>query len=313
MTSKVVVHLTGGLGNQLFQLAAGVSLGTDEIEFETTLGKPRGSEKNTADVLAFNLPFQITLHDFNVRMRLLSQKATGFALRSATAPEGIEKSKIFSKLIEIATSGVLLLRTKKIFRIVRGSGVGYSDLPQPKENDYLIGYFQSYKFAEKSYEKLMKIEPTLIGPELESLAKLSKEESPLIVHFRLGDYLQETNFGVPGHGYYLGAIKQLWDTQRYKSIWVFSDDITSAKRMFPKQFLNYVRWIDNVDKSPASTLHAMRYGHGYVIANSTFSWWGAYLSITKEAPVIAPTPWFKEIKSPSEILPPYWESKYSDY
>ena len=313
MTSKVVVHLTGGLGNQLFQLAAGVSLGTDKIEFETTLGKPRGSEKNTADVLAFNLPFQIILQDFNGRMRLLSQKATGFALRSATSPEGIERSKIFSKLIEIATSGVLLLRTKKIFRIVRGSGVGYSDLPQPKENDYLIGYFQSYRFAEMSYDRLMKLEPTVIGPELEALVNLSKEETPLVVHFRLGDYLQETNFGVPSHGYYLGAIKELWETQRFKSIWVFSDDIPLAQEIFPKQFLKFVRWIEEVDKSPASTLHAMRHGHGYVIANSTFSWWGAFLSVIKQAPVIAPTPWFKEMKSPAQILPPHWVSKNSDY
>jgi len=68
-----------------------------------------------------------------------------------------------------------------------------------------------------------------------------------------------------------------------------------------------------VDNSPTATLQAMRFGRGYIIANSTFSWWGAYLSMTENAPVYAPSPWFKGMRSPEDLLPPHWKIVDSNF
>jgi hypothetical protein len=50
----------------------------------------------------------------------------------------------------------------------------------------------------------------------------------------------------------------------------------------------------------------MRYGSSYIIANSSFSWWGAYLRKNQNAPVYAPNKWFKGMDDPDQLLPPDW-------
>lgn len=312
MKNRIVLHLTGGLGNQLFQFAAAAS-SAEIIEIDVALGKPRSANGKTPDLLDFHLPFKVTKHESVFKFKFLSGKAIGFALRSAVAPKGMEKFKFISHIIENAVSVVLFLRTRRFYTIIRGKGVGYSSIRKSSRLSYLIGYFQSYRYPQMIYSKMKEIEPVDLGPELKSLMQISETERPLIVHFRFGDYLKENSFGIPGYGYYSKAIQDEWKSERYKSIWVFSDDINSAKGNFPKQFLQHVRWIEDVDSSPASTLQAMRFGYGYVIANSTFSWWGAYLSKTDLPPVTAPSPWFKGMDSPDEILPPHWKTLDSDF
>lgn len=313
MKHKIVLHLTGGLGNQLFQYSAAATRGKQVIEINTTLGRPRSFNGNAPDIFSFTLPFETTVSKTVVRTPFLVSKATGYALRSGVAPRYVEKIPAVSKLIEFAVSIILFAATTRIYRPIRGKGVGYSVLKKSILSEYLIGYFQSYKYPQSVYPNLMKMEPKENGPELESLKNISKLEKPLVVHFRLGDYLQEKDFGIPGSKYYSYAISKLWNSGRYGSIWVFSDDINGAKGSFPKAYLEHVRWIGEVDSSPVATLQAMRLGSGYVIANSSFSWWGAFLSFEKDSEVIAPEPWFRGMESPKDLYPPRWERHDSDF
>jgi hypothetical protein len=96
------------------------------------------------------------------------------------------------------------------------------------------------------------------------------------------------------------------DTSLYKKIWIFSDDIEGAKELIPQQFHSDIRWIYEIDGSVASTLEVMRLGFGYVIGNSTFSWWAAVLSHNSNGMVIAPTPWFTGIDEPHALVPKSW-------
>ena len=74
-----------------------------------------------------------------------------------------------------------------------------------------------------------------------------------------------------------------------------------------------VRWINSVDASVASTLQAMRLGHGYVVANSSFSWWAAFLSFNGASEVVAPSPWFKGMDDPKDLIPPNWSQVDAGY
>lgn len=196
----------------------------------------------------------------------------------------------------------------KISRILVSDDLGFVDNPRSIYSRYHIGYFQTYRYLAdlNLIKQLRNLEPKSVGPELSVLIQESKNEKPLILHVRLTDYLLNPSFGTLGPDYYERAIKIAKKDFDFGIIWLFSDDISMAKSKL--QFLEEenVRFISEVDNSPAATLEAMRLGHNYIIANSTFSWWSALLSRDSTAGVIAPEPWFTSMKDPNDLIPPTW-------
>ena len=160
-------------------------------------------------------------------------------------------------------------------------------------------------------DTLKSLEITHSDPELLELEALSARENPLVVHIRLGDYKKEDSFGTLPKEYYERSIEKMWNTGKYKVIWAFSDEPILAKEILSSIKDKNIRWISEIDGSAGKTLEAMRLGCGYVIGNSTFSWWGAFLSHTPEAKVIAPNPWFKSIPAPKDLFPPHWDLEVS--
>ena len=123
---------------------------------------------------------------------------------------------------------------------------------------------------------------------------------------RLGDYQGEDQFGIPSSDYYENAIESLWVTGIYKKIWLFSDQPEDAIQRIPQKYREITRVISSIGLESAETLMIMTLCHGYVIANSSFSWWGAFLRENQNAPVIAPQPWFISLVEPSELVPSQW-------
>lgn len=306
--NTVIVHLTGGLGNQLFQYAAALSLNPSKISLESSIGKPRRNQLGDPEIASFELIQSANFVETTNSLNFFASKAAGFILRSGVSPKNWEKNRIIMTVLKIAGELVLSIWSRKHIRIIQGNGVGYSPLDQKNTNQYLIGYFQSHIYSDSVESIVRQIGIKQPGHDLLELIKAAETELPLVVHYRFGDYLQETKFGLPSNLYYQRAIKEIWDTGKCKKIWVFSDEIETAKSQFPTMFLDYVRWIENVDDSSAATLEAMRLGKGYVIANSTFSWWGAYLCKNPEVPVTVPSPWFHGMPSPSNMIPPSWKT-----
>ena len=106
--------------------------------------------------------------------------------------------------------------------------------------------------------------------------------------------------------YYQKSIRELWKSNLYKTAWVFSDEINEARKYLQGLEIKEIRYIADVADSSAQTLEAMRLGKGYVIGNSSFSWWAARLSRNPGAKVIAPSPWFIGQKELEVLIPPNW-------
>jgi len=305
-----IVSLTGGLGNQLFQLAAGLKISEGkEVHLTVAYGNPRPFSKDTADLYSFSLPTNVKIIK-RKPASLLVKKCIGYNLRMGTDPRKYENLKIVKWFIKCATNFLLFLNLRQIFTLVSGKGVGFSEISKSKKNSLLVGYFQSYKWAAESnvLKALKTIKPIEESLLLESLIRKAKAEKPLFVHVRLTDYKSEEKIGIPSRDYYSNSVKKLMKSGRFSKIWLFSDEVETAKNYIPEEYKEILTIIPEIDNSPVLTLELLRHGSGYVIANSSFSWWGAFLSYEENVKVIAPYPWFKNLDSPLDLIPPSWET-----
>jgi hypothetical protein len=299
------VHLTGGLGNQLFQLAAALyvreSIG-GKVFLDLSLGKPR-STNGDPDVLQLNLPASVA--SSNRSSSYFEQKVAGFMLRMGILPSKIELLPISRRIILKISEIVFSLRYRKPICVFVSNDVGFSEV-RVKDHNFLIGYFQTYKYLEcpEVREKLSATFPLVINERMKELIDKALVEGPIFLHVRLKDYLKEKDFGIPHLDYYRNSLTRLQGSSR--KIWVFSDDLESAKRLLPMEFQTNYFFVEDQGLSPAQILHVMRYGKDYVIANSTFSWWAASLCIDQKSRVIAPEPWFASMPEPKDLIPPHW-------
>jgi hypothetical protein len=210
------------------------------------------------------------------------------------------------KVIVWLSSAINAIFFKEWRRTVAAVALGDSPIHVPRGKIYLVGLFQSRRWPASTdvYSIMTKFEVLNPSEELASLKNSAIAEEPLVVHVRLGDYLAEDSFGIPSRAYYENAVKLALEKQSYKSVWLFSNDLESARGFLPKNLTIPVREIGDVGDSSAQVLQAMRLGRGYVIGNSTFSWWAGALVKLKGNAVYGPTPWTKNASSESEI---YWE------
>ncbi len=312
--SGVGVSLTGGLGNQLFQVAAALAISEGErVTLITSYGKPRFSKNNEAEVYSLINAEDWIERDDKVRS-WLPAKCVGYILRMGVKPKSWEKGTVAFFASKIANLILSISRRSRI-RILAGKGVGYCTLPEKKYFTLLSGYFQSYRWAELDdvYKKLFNLHPKHPGSDLKYYESLSSDCKPLVIHIRLGDYMSETDFGIPSVDYYKSAIARISSEVEFDEIWVFSDTLSKAKEILHFDREIKVRWIGEIDGSTANTFEAMRLGAGYIIGNSTFSWWAAFLRFDTKAPVIAPKPWFRGMEEPFELIPQNWTRIDSNY
>lgn len=311
--NTTIISLTGGLGNQLFQLSAGLHIAqSDKLLLEWTVGKPRLDRDLLPAIATFKLPRNVSLMEKHKNNWLVG-KTIGFMLRLGFEPKSFEKVAGYFSVCRWLATLVISLYFKSFYKICPGRDLGHHVLFKESKGNFIVGYFQSYKWAEQPevLSKLKSLEITQSDPELLGLKALSIIENPLVVHIRLGDYKKESSIGILPKEYYERSIERMWNTGKYKSIWAFSDEPILAKEIFSGIKDKNIRWISEIDGSASKTLEAMRLGYGYVIGNSTFSWWGAFLSHTPAAKVIAPSPWFKNIPTPKDLIPPHWDLEVS--
>jgi hypothetical protein len=169
----------------------------------------------------------------------------------------------------------------------------YTEIPKFSENLVLHGYFQNEKYFKIAEEELKEI----FKPNYDI-----KFPNTCSIHVRRGDYLKHplihTNISMD---YYRKAI-EIMKSKGYEKFMVFSDDIDWCKHNFIGD-----EYIFSEGQKNYQDLIMMSGCQSHIIANSSFSWWGAWLGNNSQKSIIAPSNWFGP-KGPSnyEIIPTNW-------
>jgi hypothetical protein len=310
----VTISLAGGLGNQLFQFAFALSQAQGKrVLLDWSLGNPRVSYKKLPDIFEFKMPENVVLLQKR-KYNWFSIRFSNLILRITSSPAKNTVLVNVNGFIQVVASLGLKVSALKSERIISPKGIGFdTQLERIEDEQFCVGYFQTYKWASQAqvFSALSSLRIVDNSAWLEEIKSLAKSEKPIVLHLRIGDYENEIKFGRPTNTFYENAILELWNTGIYKKIWIFSDSPEKAKEILPDWILDSSRWISNDNDSAALTMEAMRHGFAYVISNSTFSWWGAFLTYNEGARVIAPSPWFRSLTEPLEMLPPHWVRKPS--
>lgn len=295
------VYLTGGLGNQLFQLSAALSSYGGEIRLVQDMGRPRKNSDGNPEIESFELPPRVIFATSPKRGEFISQKLIGINLRSNIATKKYES--LLLRPYRWAANIFLSLMSRELVVVRVGKGVGFSRIESFPKSGFLIGYFQSYRYLSENAELL-----PLIQKNPTSLFKQLADEyisCDLAIHLRVGDYKNEPLIGILGKEYYANALKAL-DLKNNPTVVVFTDSPEEVPNYLPIEILTDVKIVPT-NLSSAETLVLMSMFEKLIIGNSTFSWWAATSGQSaRKKVIVAPSPWFSGQENPIDLIPPSW-------
>lgn len=279
----IVSRLLGGLGNQLFQYAAGRAL---------------------ADHLGTDLAL-----DRRYVQRAGSARGDGFA------HFGNARFIAADTLPPARMDGLLRYALWRWFgrhpRFHREAGLGYNagffDLP---DDTYLHGYWQSPRYFGASAGRLrddLAITTPFDAPNREMAARIAAAPVAVSVHVRRGDYVGDGAFATCTPEYYRAAVGHIAARLGQPlSCFVFSNDPAWARGHLALGHQTVVVDLNGEDAGHFD-LHLQSLCAHNIIANSTFSWWGAWLNPSPGKIVIAPKAWFGPGKPANpDLCPPDW-------
>lgn len=311
MKARTLISLTGGLGNQLFQYAAGLYVADSSgVAITSCFGRPRGSEHLKADLYAFSQPLAQSIADNSFsEASWLSRKSAGFFMRSSFAPRAWESNGLVRLITWLGATIVTSFALRQWRIAYAPEEVGFDEhFSVSRYPRSLFGYFQTYRFPSDPRVHSVLLELALTSPSswVREMEAISREEHPIAVHIRLTDYRSE-GFGITPREYYIKALAHLRSIGEGGRIWLFSDEPEEAIALLGETFTKGARIIREPDGAkPAEVLEVMRLAKAYVIANSTFSWWGAFLSHSRTSAVCYPDPWFLNGPEIKDLCPPEW-------
>jgi hypothetical protein len=246
-----IIHLCGGLGNQIFQYSFGKAQENNGI-------------KVTFDVSWYNK-------------------------RTRRVPRLYMLDKFQTKVDKI---------DRMIQPVVKENGFDHSLLKKDNHNFagywQYVGYYENIKsllnqqlVVKEIYytEDYLKLRQAMIGKDIIS------------IHVRRTDYLGDHGFGVLSLGYYLEALAHLQG-----DVYIFSDDIGWCRHYFKKEYFS--RKLTFIHLPEYLDFELMRLCTHNIIANSTFSWWAAFLNNNPGKKVIAPSGWLLEKKEDDDLYYP---------
>lgn len=284
--STVTVRLLGGLGNQMFQYAAGLAL----------------AERHGSKLRLDPSYIGFEAHRSYALDALLVEAAVS---RRRRVPMWVfERDRLDHAIVRLRFFGA---------KVESERTHAYDEhFDQAPANAYLLGYRQTERYLLPVADLLrQRFRPRRMGPRALAFAgRIATASAPVAVHVRRGDYVENlsTNhlFGVPAPDYYERAARIVESRADADSLtfFVFSDDIAWCRERL--RLPGETVFVSG-ETAAHEDLDLMRRCKHNIIANSSFSWWGAWLGETDSSVVVAPEPWFENYPGDtSQQVPERW-------
>ncbi len=178
------------------------------------------------------------------------------------------------------------------------------------KNEYLIGLFQSYKYFDDFRDVILdefQFDISRLSDATRAAAEQVQKCNSVSIHVRRGDYMNGYYYNLLGKvcdlNYYKRAIELIKRRVENPRFFIFSDDkeyVANNLNIDSAVFIDF-----NSGKDSWQDMYLMSQCNHHIIANSTFSWWGAWLDVHKDKIVVAPSRWFSDMVN-DEIIPPEW-------
>jgi hypothetical protein len=285
----IVIKLSGGLGNQMFQYAFGKHLAV----------------KNNTD-LKLDLSFYNSqnLRNYELQKFYIKERiATKSDISSFVLPENPSISnKINYNFCKFFKNNQVIIEKQFTFD---------SSVLEVSLSAYLEGYWQSEKYFKPIEPIIRDCFQIKISPDLDNQALLIQiaKTNSISIHIRRGDYVNVENtnriHGTCDLNYYNDAIAFLSDKISDPVFFIFSDDIPWVKQNLMIPFDH--KFVSNNIDNDHEDLRLMSNCKHNIIANSSFSWWGAWLNNNPDKIVISPHKWFNDAtRKTSDLIPDQW-------
>jgi hypothetical protein len=285
----IVTHIIGGLGNQMFQYAVGRAL---------AIKNGQQLYLDTSDFV-----------DYKLHPLELARVFKG-PFDTATSVQRLEL------LGWRAGQHMQKLLRRPQFAALRGGRMvvephfhywpEFNWLPGDR---YLVGYWQSEKYF-KQIESIIRTDFSFRQPLSKRNKQIADEitsRNAISLHVRRGNYMQNTKtYSACSLNYYREAIRHIVARVEQPRFFVFSDDITWVKDNL--KIDSSCQYVDhNQGSENYNDMRLMSLCKHHIIANSSFSWWGAWLNQNKDKIVIYPKKWFNDSsKNISDLTPETW-------
>ena len=196
-------------------------------------------------------------------------------------------------------------------KIYRENGLGYNPAFETLPDDtYLHGYFQSERYFRLIADDIRAafVPRHAMSAQNAAMADRIAAGPSVSLHVRRGDYLEIGAHGVCDQTYYDAALAAVTEGQPAPTVFVFSDDPQWAKDNLPVPYEKVVVDFNGPD-ADYEDMRLMSLCQHNITANSSFSWWGAWLNRNPDKRVAAPKNWFSDPKLANpDILPAGWIS-----
>lgn len=279
----IIVRLIGGLGNQMFQYACGLA----------------AAERH-------HVPLKLDIRGFD------EQKLRRFNLDHFQISAPIAKPTELPTIAQIRSPLVRILPwwyRPGGYTIVRDYLTGFDQKVFTTGNKaYLDGYWQREKFFTDITERL-RPEFTLREPldaVNHKLVTAMHQEQSVSLHVRRGDYVANSLYATCTTKYYQQAIEHLSSRHQGLKLYIFSDDPAwvqaNLTTKLPTEYVTH-----NQGQDDYKDLVVMSQCRHHIIANSSFSWWAAWLGNDPSGIVIAPNTWYTEASMDTgDLVPSSW-------
>lgn len=260
-----VVRISDGLGNQMFQYAfayaltkkTGVQVLIDPLFWGTSLRKYQLEE------------FQVT----NTKRLVLKSwdYILGFGPRNGRRFKDRYRQHLIKKKYQLIQEKQIMHYDNSMFEQTRSA--------------FYMGFWQAPEYFEAYYEELKKefTRKGSISSEALKYQQLIREDISVALHIRRTDYVRQEGNVTLKFDFYREALEKMQDQLGTFQLFIFTDDKEFVRENFQIREYTLVEGISDLDE-----FELMRQCDNHIIANSTFSWWAAYLGESKGGVVYAP-------------------------